>query len=112
MPCGPGLGEAPAASTPAGSKAPAEVEAAAVGLERQGFTLLGVGAGLALGGAVFSGVPMLLRLAFAAGGVVATVFGVKNLAEGEGTRQAGAQLGLTVGRCVAQAIVGKSKIPI
>jgi len=106
-----GLG-ADAEKVAAPSPAPADVEAAAKAKERTGFVLLGVGASGALAGAALGGLPLLVRLALAAGGIVGAVLGVKNLAEGEATRQAGAQLGLTVARCVARTIVGGSKIPI
>lgn len=91
---------------------PADVEAAARAKERTGFTLIGVGAAGAVAGAALSGLPLLVRLGLAAGGIVGAVLGVKNLAEGEATRQAGAQLGLTVAKCLASTIVGGSKIPI
>ena len=107
-----GFGADPGAAEKVAGAPPADVEAAARAKERIGFTLLGVGAAGALAGAGMGGLPVLVRLALAAGGIVGAVLGVKNLAEGEATRQAGAQLGLTVAKCVASTIVGGSKIPI
>lgn len=107
-----GFGADPGAAEKVAGAPPADVEAAAKAKERVGFTLLGAGAAGALAGAAMSGLPLVVRLGLAAGGIVGAVLGVKNLAEGEATRQAGAQLGLTVAKCLARTIIGGSKIPL
>ncbi len=89
-----------------------DVEAAARHLEQEGFVHLAAGAGTAAAGAVFSAAPMLVRLALALGGTVVTILGVKKLAEGEVTRQAGAQVGLTLAKCMAKIITGNIKTPV
>lgn len=91
---------------------PADVEAAAKAKEAQGFTLMAAGGGGAVAGAVLTHLPVLVRVALAAGGTVATILGVKNLAEAEATRQAGLKVGVTLAKCMASQIIGGSKIPI
>jgi len=92
--------------------APPDVEAAAKAKERMGFMLLGAGGAGALAGAALRDLPLLVRLGLAAGGIVGAILGVKNLAEGEATRQAGGKLGVTLAKCMASTIVGSSKIPL
>lgn len=91
---------------------PADVEAAAKAKEAQGFTYLAAGGGSAIAGAVLSNLPLLVRVGLAAGGTVVTILGVKNLAEAEATRQAGLKVGVVLAECMAQRIIGGSKIPV
>lgn len=89
-----------------------DVEGAAAHLEREGFAHLAAGAGTAVAGALFSTAPLVVRLGLALGGTALSILGVKKLAEGEATRQAGAQVGLTLAKCMAATIVGNIKTPI
>ena len=91
---------------------PADVEAAAQAKEATGFTMLAAGGGGAVAAAMLTNLPALVRLGLAAGGTVVTILGVKNLAEAEATRQAGLKVGVTLAKCMAQQIIGGSKIPI
>ena len=91
---------------------PADVEAAAKAKEATGFTMLAAGGGAAIAGAAMSNLPFLVRVALAAGGTVVTILGVKNLAEGEATRQAGLKVGVVLAKCMASTIIGGSKIPV
>lgn len=107
-----GLGQpATKAEVAAKSAPPADVEAAAKAKEAQGFIYLGVGASGAVAGATMKHLPAVARIGLALGGVYATIMGVKSLAEGEATRQAGLQVGVTLAKCMAQTIIGGSKIP-
>jgi hypothetical protein len=91
---------------------PADVEAAAQVKEATGFTYLAAGGGGAVAGAVLKDLPLLVRVGLAGAGIVATILGVKNLAEAEATRQAGLKVGVVLAECMASKIIGGSKIPI
>lgn len=91
---------------------PADVEAAAKAKEVTGFTMLAAGGGSAVAGAAMKHLPLMVRLALAAGGTVVTILGVKHLAEAEATRQAGLKVGVTLAKCMASQIIGGSKIPV
>lgn len=107
-----GLGQPPTKEEVAAKTVPpTDVEAAAKAKEATGFTYLGVGAGGALAGAALKNLPLLVRAGLALGGVYATILGVKNLAEAEATRQAGLKVGVVLAKCMAQQIIGGSKIP-
>lgn len=90
---------------------PADVEAAAKAKEAVGFTYLGAGVAVDIAAAVMKKLPTPVRLLMALAGSYATVVGVKNLAEGEATRQAGLKVGVTLAKCMASNIIGGSKIP-
>lgn len=107
-----GLGQAPSKEEVAAKSAPpADVEAAAKAKETVGFTYMAAGAASAVAGAAMKDLPAVVRIGLALGGTFATILGVKNLAEGEATRQAGLQVGVTLAKCMASQIIGGSKIP-
>lgn len=91
---------------------PADVEAAAKAKEATGFTMLAAGGGGAIAGALLGDLPAPIRLLMAAGGTVVTILGVKSLAEAEATRQAGLKVGVVLAECMAEKIIGGSKIPV